>query len=284
MSKGCILLIFNFFNVLSGIAPNNNTSRTSENPIANKDSPDIFLEKYVFLMRTKNFNHISLEKSREYLISHLSNLTFHKTFTRKMLSDIIHCVSMEINTNRSIVPKGLEVIDSIYDAAKENMATVHEVICFTAIALHNMYCFANFENCDESSNQIWTCSRGLLQFRDYVQYKKLDVVSRYNYMKYPFLLNAFSKRTINDEFVAFLTFYYENRVDCNVEKFIQTIWKLGGSEEHLITKKVAEQIKSGLYEIKNDEEKRIYRRFRIYYLLEKYILYDNAIFTSEIKK
>lgn len=195
-----------------------------------------------------------------------------KMISREKFHEAVYHTMRIINPKEfCITIKAKIVIDHIYDAACKLGSTIDELICFTAVAMHNMYAFAKFTTPNELDLAIGVTCRGLLQFKGLVDYEKLCSISKTNYIARPYLLDYFSEQSIHDEFHAYKIFYYGNAHYNRLDSFIRSIHRLASDESCMITLEVALEIRAGRYVPRNILEEKILRRFRIYYILCAFI-------------
>lgn len=214
-----------------------------------------------------NINTCKTVPSRESCCKFISRSRFVDAVLRTM-----KC--MNDKESYVIIPQATFVINQIYDAARHHDLSINTLICFTSIAMHNMNLFFSFTKPNKCDVSIGTICRGLLQFKSLPDYKKLCSISHRNYICEPYMLDCFSSHSINDEVHAYKAFYYEECIPNRLNRYIGSIRLLGSNEAHLITPAVAFQIRMGNYCPQNELERKILRRFRIYYMLSEFIFYD----------
>lgn len=95
-----------------------------------------------------------------------------------------------------------QVLKWIYTAVSKNHGSEIDLLGFTAIAMHNMYCLTKFTAFNKNDCSIGKNCRGLLQLLDKPYYEELTQLSggSINYVLNPNLLDCFSEKSINDEF------------------------------------------------------------------------------------
>lgn len=179
--------------------------------------------------------------------------------------------AMNKNHNAEIPKQAIVVIDHIYNAAFEIEASIDALISFTCIALHNMHIFFKFTAVDMYNVIIGETCRGLLQFKSYTNYQKLNSVSRIDYIARPYLLDRFSAESILDEFKAYSRFYYNHENATKVSKFINAIHRLAPNESPYVTEQTAYEIALGVYKPRNPCEAKVLQRFTIYNTLSLYV-------------
>lgn len=172
--------------------------------------------------------------------------------------------SLSKNKCAAIPRQARLVIDYIYRAACENNATVDQLCNFTSIALHNMHMFTKFTSVDMTNIEIGSTCRGLLQFKNYGEYVKLNSVSSADYIKKPYLLDMFSFASVCDEFKAYCKYYVDVCSRSRLSQFIVSIHKLAPHESWLVTEEAAIAIMVGTYKPSNILEEKVLRRFSIY--------------------
>jgi len=196
-----------------------------------------------------------------------------RLISREKFMEAVIATMKRMNKNKCVeIPKRARiVIDHIYNAACETDASIDALITFTSIALHNMHIFFRFTIADVSNISIGETCRGLLQFKTYNNYQKLNSVSRADYILCPYLLDKFSAESILDEFRAYIRFYFDCEESTRVSKFIASIHRLAPNESPYITEEAAILISRGCYKPKNLCEKRVLQRFNIYNILSLYV-------------
>jgi len=95
------------------------------------------------------------------------------------------------------------VLRAIYDAVQRHHGCDEDLLGFTAVAMHNMYTFVKFTRMDPNDRVIGHVSRGLMQYTAGSYYKDLSALSNHNYCLHPYLLNGFTAKSIDDEFVIY---------------------------------------------------------------------------------
>lgn len=123
--------------------------------------------------------------------------------------------------------------------------------------------------------EIGSTCRGLLQFKNYDAYVKLNSVSAVDYIKKPYLLDTFSYVSISDEFKAYCKYYTDVCSSTRLSQFIISVHKLAPYESCFVTEEAAIAIMMGSYRPSNILEERVLNRFNIYNTLSVHI------FTSE---
>lgn len=162
------------------------------------------------------------------------------------------------------------VLRAIYDAATSCNAETHDLLAFTATALHNMNLFTKFTKPDFKNVTIGEVCRGLMQYKSEQYYKSLSKVSAKNdYIKMPALLDTFTAETIRDEFVVFQQTISKS-TSGSLTSMETMIIRMAPDEASLLT---------GRAGIRNIEDpvllKRLERRLSIFNLLD-YCLQKNA--------
>lgn len=109
-----------------------------------------------------------------------------------MVAVIATMKRMNRNECAEIPKRARIVIDHIYNAACETDTSIDVLISFTSIAQHNTHFFFKFTIADISNTCTGETCRGLLQFKSYNNYQKLNSVSRTDYIACPYLLDKFS--------------------------------------------------------------------------------------------
>ena len=103
------------------------------------------------------------------------------------------------------------IIKYIYKAFCSLKGNETDLVNFTSIALHNMYCFKKFTEYNENDKQIGNACRGLLQLKSKKYYEAISKITHFNYMKKPNQLNKFSKKSIMHEAKLFLAIFAKKR-------------------------------------------------------------------------
>lgn len=163
------------------------------------------------------------------------------------------------------------VIDHIYRAACDCNATLDQLINFTAIALHNMHVFLKFTHVDMTSIEIGSTCRGLMQFKSYDAYVKLNSISTTDYIRKPYLLDIFNFASVCDEFRAYCKYYTDVCSTARLSQFIMSVHKLAPYESCIVTEEAAIAIMMGSYRPSNILEERVLNRFSIYNTLSVHI-------------
>lgn len=124
---------------------------------------------------------------------------------KQVVIETINCVETAPCYNGEDLDR---VLRFIYDAACCLKANQIDLLCFTAVGMHNMFSFCKFVGSTSDESIGWVC-RGLLQIKSQMYYEKLSSYRDnkgkcYNYISQPSMLNRFSKQSIFDEFRLFL--------------------------------------------------------------------------------
>lgn len=175
-------------------------------------------------------------------------------------------------------PKTTQVIKSIYSAVCRYDASFEIAVAFTSIAMHNMYTFYQFTPVDRGNFGFEIICRGLLQIKSRSYYEKLTVISNRDYVSQPWLLDEFTSISVSDEFNLFIKVFATGPF--NIKRRFFTILKLLGACDSLqITDEIIEQLTCGTFaKDANEINRRIYRRYQIYfYLYTNLLCYNQAI-------
>jgi hypothetical protein len=202
-----------------------------------------------------------------------------KLISRECFESAVIATIRIISKNKctSIPRQARLVIDHIYRAACDSNATIDQLINFTAVALHNMYVFLKFTAVNMTDVEIGYTCRGLMQFKNYDAYVKLNSVSVADYIRKPFLLDTFSSVSICDEFRAYCKYYTEVCASTRLSQFIVSIHKLAPYESCLVTEEAAMAIMMGAYRPTNVLEERVLNRFNIYNTLSVHIFNSERV-------
>ena len=143
----------------------------------------------------------------------------------------------EDTTDECVIRMRESVITSIHSAALKASTTTSEIsqttilTCFTAVALHNIYCFSHFPGASD-----YTESFGLLQLTGSVELERISKFcgrSKKYYCKHPYLLNNFTCDTIYDEYMYFCQAFMPSTF-CSMRELLNSIIKAMAPQEAIL--------------------------------------------------
>lgn len=259
-----VLVLFNILCVWTGRTPSLNESPSESN---NERLLVSFINADCSIFRD----------GEDLVMTTISNKSFHEIYSKEMFHNCIYKVIKEMYNipNYVVFAQGLPVIDDIYNAAVLHNASVHEVICFTSIAMFNTSYFCEFNKYDVNDKYCENGKRGLLQFKNCEQYSRLSLISEIDYFNMPYLLNLYSSKTIFDEFNEFIVSYYNPRIRNNIECYVSAIKDVGYPDSNLISSVIAQEVMKGTFCPKNNDESEVEQRIKVYFLLTGYLLKEN---------
>ncbi|KAM0680826.1 hypothetical protein GINT2_001100 [Glugoides intestinalis] len=196
---------------------------------------------------------------------------------------VVHTIKVISGKKDMYIPENTsQVIDSIYIAAVAANATVDQLINFTSIALHNVYLFLSFPVANANNTLIGNTPRGLLQLLSLIAYEAIDSVSETNYIQRPYLLDTFTKVSIQDEVMTFMKYYSRSNLH-GIESFIESVRVLKSAEAPLMNMRAAVAVLNRTYVPQNILEQRVLNRFNIYYTLSANLFSSQSLFVSSFE-